>query len=169
MFGWTQPWLANIGYKESLKRTSTAAGTGNTDVGRKIHYLTNLSLKIEFNWISDELWIQKPFLIHHRFHPSNAAILKSTLIIPKGNYNSLLKFHIILNINLNYWLISWKCIASQNLLTFVLRVVQLKFILELGTHWKPYTGHLALCHLCSSQLILQKLFKQRTHVKCFKR
>ena len=47
MFGWTQPWLANYGYKESLKRTSTAAETSNADVGRKVHYLTNLSLKFD--------------------------------------------------------------------------------------------------------------------------
>ena len=34
--------------QKSLKRTSTAAGTGNADVGRNVHYLTNLSLIIEF-------------------------------------------------------------------------------------------------------------------------
>ena len=64
MFGWTQPWLANYGYKESLKRTSTAAGTGNAEVGQKVHYLTNLSLRIELksklNFISSRfIWSRK--------------------------------------------------------------------------------------------------------------
>ena len=58
MLGWTQPWLANIGYKESLKRTSTAAGTGNADVGRKVHYLTNLSLKIELKFKKNNFYWQ---------------------------------------------------------------------------------------------------------------
>ena len=58
MFGWTQPWLANIEYKESLKRTSTAAGTGNADVGQKVHYLTNLSLK-------KEIKLEKVTLVTH--------------------------------------------------------------------------------------------------------
>ena len=40
-------WLANIGSKESLKRKSTVAGTGNADVGRKVNYLTNYSLKFD--------------------------------------------------------------------------------------------------------------------------
>ena len=64
VLGWTQTWLANNGYKQSLKRTSTVAGTSNADVGRNVHYLTNLSLRIELKvkqikiyWIN-KIWIQ---------------------------------------------------------------------------------------------------------------
>ena len=82
ILGWTQPWLTNNGYKESLKRTSTTAGTGNADVGRKIHYLTNLSLWVELNWGKKNITSNFSCIVSTDFFAEWELVLSILIIIP---------------------------------------------------------------------------------------